>query len=146
MRVPWDARRSNQYNLKEISRKYSLKGVMLKLTLQCFGHLMQKACSLEKILMLGRTEGKRRIGQQRMRRLDSITNSTDMNLIKLQEIVEDRGTWCVTGSQRVEHDLVTENNKGTVLIACLKCGQLELTCAVRVKYQILDLWFKIKQR
>ena len=146
MRVPWDARTSNQYILKEISHKYSLKGVMLKLTLQCFGHLMQKACSLEKILMLGRTEGKRRIGQQRMRRLDSITNSTDMNLIKLQEIVEDRGTWCVTGSQRVERDLVTENNKGTVLVACLKCGQLELTCAVRVKYQILDLWFKIKQR
>ena len=90
MRIPWDARRSNQYNLKEISRKYSLKGVMLKLTLQCFGHLMQKACSLEKILMLGRTEGKRRIGQRRMRRLDSITNSTDMNVSKLQEIVKDK--------------------------------------------------------
>ena len=113
MRIPWDARRSNQSILKEINHKYSLEGLMLKLKLQCFGHLMQKAYSLEKILMLRRVEGKRRIGQQRMRWLDSITNSTDMNLSQLQEIVEDRGAFCVTRSQRVGHNVVTENSKGT---------------------------------
>ena len=88
MRVPWTARRSNQSILKEISPEYSLEGLELKLKLQYFGHLMRGADSLEKTLMLGKAEGKKRRRWQRMRWLDSITNSTDMNLSKLQE---DRG-------------------------------------------------------
>ena len=88
MRVPWTARRSNQLILKEISPEYSLEG--LKLKLQYFGHLMQRANSLERTLMLGRIEGSRRKGRQRMRWVDNITDSMDMNLSKLQEIVEDR--------------------------------------------------------
>ena len=96
LRVPWTARRSNQSILKEINPEYSLKGLMLKLNLQCLGHLMWRADSLEKTLMLGKTEGKRRRGWQRMRWLASIINSMDMNLSKLQEIVEDRGAWCGT--------------------------------------------------
>ena len=87
-----DYREIKPVNPKEISPEYSLKGLLLKL--QYFGHLMQKADSLEKTLMLGRIEGKRRRGQQRMSRLDSITNSMDMNLSKLPEIVEDRQVWC----------------------------------------------------
>ena len=94
LRVPWTVRRSNQSILKEINSEYSLEGLMLKLKLQYFGHLMQRANSLEKTLMLGKTEGKRWRGQQRMRWLASISDSTDMNLSKLQEIVKDRGSWC----------------------------------------------------
>ena len=91
LRVPWTARRSNQSVLKEINPEYSLEELMLKL--QYFGNLMQRADSLEKTLMLGKTEGKRRRGKQRMRWLDSIINSMDMNLSKLQKIVKDRGAW-----------------------------------------------------
>ena len=94
MIVPWTPRRSNQSILKEINPEYSLKGMMLKLKLQYFGHLMQRADSLEKILMLGKTEGKRRRGQQRMKWLESITDSVDMNLSKLWEMVKDREAWC----------------------------------------------------
>ena len=91
--VPWTTRRSNQSILKEISPEYSLEGLTLKLRLQCFGHLMQRADSLEKTLMLRKTEGKRRRGQQRMRWLDGITDAMDMNLSKLQGVVEARGAW-----------------------------------------------------
>ena len=108
LRVPWTARRPNQYILKEISPEYSLKGLVLKLKLQYFGHLMWRIDSSEKTLMLGKIEGRRRRGWQRMRRLDGITDSMNKSLSKLQETVKDRSLACCSPWYRKESDMTEQ--------------------------------------
>ena len=137
LRVPWTTRRSNQSTLKEINPEYSLEGLTLKYKLQCFGHLMQRTVSLEKTLIMGKREDRRRSGWQRVRWLDSITDSMDMGLSKLREIVKDKEAYHVAapGSQRVRHKLATKQQWST---------QQFFSCFLITTYNII-LYFYYQQ-
>ena len=137
LRVPWTARRTNQSILKEISPEYSLEGLMLKLKLQYFGHMMRRTDSLEKTLMLGKIEGRRKRGWQKMIWLNGFTNLMHMSLSKLQEMVKDREAWhaAVHGLQRVGHNWVLSNNRHAD----------DITLIAETKEELKNLLLKVKE-